>query len=139
MNGCVAHGARLVFRGLIVSRASRSLHRECVALQAQQVYLAYPQEAWVRRPVWRVTTGATLGLHRHMLICERTLLVGVALDADRISTRQCSELADGRRAMGVVTIAAPDQTFIDPVVIRLRKVGFGGRMTPVAEIGLRSH
>ena len=139
MNGCVAHGARLVLRRLIVSGASRPLNRECVALQAQQVYLVYPQEPWVCRPVWRMTTGATLGFDGHMLIRERALLVGVALEADGISTRQRSQLADGRRAMRVVTIAALDETFINPVVIRLRKVGFGGRMTPVAEIGLRSH
>ena len=125
MNGCVAHGAGLILRCLIVSGASRPLHGECVALQTQQVYLAYPQEAWVRRPMWRVTAGATLGLDGYMLIDERTLLVGVALDANGVSARQGSHLPDGRGAMGIVTIAAPDQTLIDPVAIRLRKVGLG--------------
>jgi hypothetical protein len=96
-----------------------------VALQTQQVYLAYPQEAWVRRPMWGMATGATLGLDGYMLIYERTLLVGVALDANCVSTRQGSLLPDGRGAMGIVTIAAPDQTFIDPVAIRPREVGFG--------------
>ena len=125
MNGCVAHGARLILRCLIVSGASRSLHGECVALQTQQVDLAHPQEPWVRRPMWRMTTGATLGLDGYMLIYERTLLVGVALDANCVSTGQGSQLPDGRAAMGIVTIAAADQTFIDPVAIRLRKVGLG--------------
>src|SRR5215831_19571479 len=90
MNGCVAHGARLILRCLIVSGASRSLHGECVALQTQQVDLAHPQEPWVRRPMWRMTTGATLGLDGYMLIYERTLLVDVALDANCVSTGQGS-------------------------------------------------
>lgn len=45
VDGDVAHGARLVFRGLVMRRPLRSLHRETMALQAHQVDLAHAQKA----------------------------------------------------------------------------------------------
>jgi hypothetical protein len=40
--------------------------------------------------------------------------------------------------MHVVTITASDETFVNPVVIRLSKISFGSGVTPVAETRLRS-
>lgn len=45
MDGRVAHSARLVLGGLIVSGSGRAQHREGMTLQAQQIDLAYPQVA----------------------------------------------------------------------------------------------
>lgn len=134
----MAHGAGLVLGGLVVGRTGRSLRRECVALKAQQVYLADAQEAWICRSVWCVTTVAALGLHGNVLIDERTLFVDVALDANLVATRQCPNLADGGRAMSVMTVAALDETFVDPVVKWLRKVCLGGCMASITEIWLCS-
>jgi hypothetical protein len=86
-----------------------------------------------------VTTVAALSLDGHVLIDERTLLVGMALDTNRVAARQCPHLAEGGCAVRVVTIAALDKAFVDPVVIWLCKVGFGRRMASVAEVRLRSH
>jgi hypothetical protein len=110
-----------------------------MALKAHQVDLAHPQEAWICRPVWRVTTVTALGLYRYVLIDEGTLFVDVALDANLVATRHRPYLADGGCAMSVVTIAALDQTFVDPMVKWLRKVCLGGRMASVTELGLRPH
>ena len=86
-----------------------------------------------------VTTGATFRLYRNMLIDERPLLVGMALCANRVAAGECSRLPKGCGAVGVVAIAAPKESFVNPVVIRLGKVSLGGSMASVAEIGLSSH
>lgn len=139
MNGCVAHRACLVLRGLIVGGTRWALHRECVALKAQKIDLAHAQETRVCRPMWRVATIAAFRFDGHVLVNKRTEFVGMTLGANLVATRQCPYLTDGGGAMGVVTIAALDQAFIDAVVIGLGKIRLGGRMASVAEIGLRSH
>ena len=55
-----------------------------MTLKAEQVDLAHAQEARVARTVRRVTTGAPLGLDRHVLVDKRPLLVGVTLVAGRL-------------------------------------------------------
>jgi hypothetical protein len=72
-----------------------------------------------------------------MLKNERPLLVGMALDTNRVPTRQGPHLAEGGGAVDVVAVAALDEAFVDAMVIRLREVGLGGHMTSVAEFGLR--
>jgi hypothetical protein len=84
-----------------------------------------------------VTTVAALRLYRHMLVDKRTFLVDMALNANLVPTRQCPYLTDRRGAMGVVTITALDETFVDPVVIWLCKVRFSGYMASVTESRLR--
>ena len=84
----------------------------------------------------RVTTAAALSLHRHMFINERALLVGVALDTNRIPARHSPHLAEGGSAVDVMAVAALDQAFVYSMVIRLREVGLRGCMTSVAEAGL---
>ena len=136
MDRCVAHGARLVLSGLVMGRSRGPLSGKCVALQAQQIHLAHAQETWISRPVGRVTTAAPFSLHRYMLINERALLVGVALDANRISAGHGPHLAEGSGAVDVMAVAALDQAFVYSMVIRLREVGLRGYMTSVAEARL---
>lgn len=86
----------------------RALHRKSVALQAQHVYLAHAQEPWVRRSMGSVTTSAAFRLYWRVLINKRTLLVDVALEADRVAAGQRSDLSDGRCPVNVMAIAAVD-------------------------------
>ena len=83
-----------------------------------------------------VTTATALSLDRYVFINEWSLLVGVALDANRVPGRHGSYLAEGGCAMNVMAVAALDETFFDSMMKRLGEVGFGSRMTSVAEIGL---
>lgn len=126
VNGSVAHGARLIFGGLVVTRTCRPLGRERVALQAQQVHLTHTQVTRVGRSVRRVTTAAALSFYWHVLVDKRAGLICVALGADRIARRQGPYLPESRRSVHVVAVTALDQPFIDSVV-----VGFG-------EVSLRS-
>jgi hypothetical protein len=87
----------------------------------------------------RVTTAAALGLDRYVLINERSLLVSMAFDANRVASRHGPDLAERRGAVDVVAVATLDETFVDSMVIRLSEVGFGRCMTPVTEIGLRPY
>jgi hypothetical protein len=41
--------------------------------------------------------------------------------------------------MNIVAIAAPDQPFLHPMVIRLTEIGFGRRVAAIAEIRLGPH
>ena len=102
----VAHGAGLIFLRLIVRGPGRSLGRESVALQAEQIDLAHAQQPRVGRTVGSVAAAAALGLHRHMLIDEGPLLVGVALVANRVATGQRPHLPDGSGAVHVMTVTA---------------------------------
>jgi hypothetical protein len=139
MDRCVAHGARLVLSRLVMGGSYGSLNRKCVTLQAQQIHLAHAQETWISRPVGRVTTAAPFSLHRYMLINERALLVGVALDTNRISARHGPDLAESGSAVDVMAVAALDQAFVYSMVIRLREIGLRGCVTSVAEAGLCSN
>ena len=79
-----------------------------------------------------VATDAALGLDRHVLVNERTLLVDVALVADGVAVWHGPELAGDRRSMRVVAVAALHKTFVHAVVIGFGEIGFGRGMTAVA-------
>jgi len=132
----VAHRARLILGGLVVTGTCRSLGRERVTLQAQQVHLTHTQVTRVGRSVWRVATAAAFSFYWYVLINKRTGLICVALGADRIARRQGPHLSESRRSMDVVAVTALDQPFIDSVVVGLREVGLGGCVTAVAELRL---
>ena len=114
------------------------MNRERVALQAEQVHLAHAQVARIGRPVGRVTTATALCLHRYMFINKRPLFVGMALDTNCVPTGHGPHLAEGGRAVDVVAVAALDEAFVYPVVIRFCEVGLRSYMTSVAETGLCS-
>ena len=84
-----------------------------------------------------VTTGATIGLYRHVFIDEGPLFIHMAFEANLVSVGESPDLPKGGRAMSIVAIAALDQTFIDAMVVRPTEVGDCGLMTAVAKSGLR--
>src|SRR5215472_7842569 len=107
----MAHRACLIFRRLVMSGSTRTQNRECMTLQAQEIDLTDPQETWIVRPVWRVATGASLGLHGYVFVYKWALLVGVTFHANLISTRKSPDLPQCGCAVNVVAIAAVDQAF----------------------------
>ena len=110
-----------------------------MTLQTQQVHLAHAQESRIVGSVRRVTTGATLCFHRHVLIDKRTLFVDVTLGTDGIAGRHRLYLPERRGAVGIMAITATNEVLVDTVVIGHCEVGLGGRMASVAKVGLRAH
>ena len=82
----------------------------------------------------RVATDAALGLDRHMLVDERTLLVDVALVTDGVAVGHGPELAGDRRPMRVMAVAALQQALVYPVVIGFGEVRFSRSMAAVAQL-----
>ena len=143
MNLAVTHGARLIFRGLIVSRpdwaSRRQIGIEGVALQTEHIDQADFEQPGIGRAVRRMATTASFGLYRHMLVYKRPLLVDMALVANEIPARQRADLTNEPGAMRVVAIVALNQTFIDTMVKRFREICLGGDVAPVAQLGLALH
>ena len=108
-----------------------------VALQAQRVDARDVQQPWVGRAVRSVTVGAAFNLDRLMLVKERSALVGVALEADKVLVGRGPQLAPDRRAVSVVAIAALDQPLIHAVPERLLEVGLLFRVAGEAQRRLR--
>src|SRR5579862_2212795 len=137
MDLSVAHCAGLVFSRLVVNRAAgRNSCRKAVTLQAQHVHYADFQQSRIGGTMRRVATAATVRFHRHMLVDERSLLVGVALVADCISAGQVLCVAQRRGAVRVMAVGASHQPFLDAVVIRLGEIRLFGRVAAVAKLGL---
>jgi hypothetical protein len=88
--------------------SGRQLARERVALQAEHVHRHYLEQPGIGGTVRRVTTAATLGFHRYMLVDERSLLVDVALVANGISAWQGAHLADSSSPVRVMAVTALD-------------------------------
>jgi len=103
-----------------------------VALQAQQIDLAYPKQARVCGTMRRVTAAAPFRLDRHMLVYKRSSGICVALYAGSVAAGQGLHLPQGRGAMRVMAIATVNQSFIYPVVVRLGKIGLGAGVAAVA-------
>ena len=140
MNLGVTHGAGLILRRLIMRGTdwppSRQLGRESVALQTEHVHQAHFEEPGIGRTVGRVATAAALGLYRHMLVDERSLLVDMALVADGVAAGQGAQLPHRRRPVRVVAVIALHQTLVDAVVEGFGKICLGRRMAAVAQLGL---
>jgi len=84
-----------------------------------------------------MTAVASLGFDWNVLVHKWALLVGVAFHTNHVAAGHGSDLPDGGCSVNIVAIAARDQTFVNPMVIGPGKVRFRGRMTSVAELGLR--
>ena len=132
----MAHGAGLIFLGLVMRRPGRSQSREGMALQTEQVDLADPQQTWIGGSVRSMATGAAFGFAGPVLIHKWPLLFRVAAEAGRIAFGRVAHLAHGGSAMHVVAVRAPDQTFVHAMVIGPRELGALGGMAGVAKIGL---
>jgi len=139
MNLRVAHGASLIFGRLVVYRTDGTRGREGMALQAQHVDQADLEQTRICRTVGSVATAAALGLHRHMLVYERSLLVDMALRTSGVSASQGLHLPNRARAVGVMAVTALHQTFIYAMVVRLGKIRLGRSMASVTQLRLALH
>src|ERR1035438_1249255 len=92
MNLRVTHGAGLILGRLVVRGTAWPARgqggRESVALQTEHVHRHHVEQLRIGGSMGRMATGAALGFHRHMLVNERTLLIDVALVADRSEERR---------------------------------------------------
>ena len=91
MNACVAGGASLILRRLVVRRsdrlARRKVRRRRVALQTERVHARAINQPRIRSAVREVTGCAALRLDHEVLIHKRPCGLAVALGADRIHLR----------------------------------------------------
>ena len=84
-----------------------------------------------------MAAAAALGLYRHVFIHEWPAFVDVALVADKITAGEVVHLAQRRRAVNVMAIAALDKSFLDPVVIGFGKIRLRRAMAAVTELRRR--
>ena len=84
----------------------------------------------------RVTGDAAFGFQRRVFINERTLLVGVTLNAGRVGTDSETRLLEFKPAMRVVTVAALHCAFQHFVVERQIELVFRLTMTTETKLGL---
>ena len=140
MNLDVAIRATRILRILVMCWPSRLLGSHAVvhavARQTELVHTTEFQESWIRRAVRRVTGNTAVRLERRVLVSERSLLVGMALDAGRICARRQSCLFELETAVGVMTIAAFHRTFEDLVMKWFVEVGFDFVVAADAELRL---
>ena len=139
MNLGVAHRAGLVL--CILRMKARHLWHvpgDCgrMALQAQNIDLAYPQQTRVCRAMWRVTTGAALLLHGNVLEDEGPHSFRVAIRADGELAGSSAQLTTDKTPMRVMTVAALDQTYVDAMAVRAVELRFLRGMAAVAEKSL---
>lgn len=132
MDGRVAHCASLILGCLVVRWPIGPLRGERVTLQAQEIDLAHPKQAWVCGTMGRVATAATFRFYRHMLVYKWPAGICVALGADSVSAGQSFHLPQRCSAVRVMAIAAVQQTLIYAVVIGFGKVGLGRGMAAIA-------
>lgn len=136
MNGGMAHGASLVLRRQVVGRPNRTLGRNGVALQAEQVDLAHPKKTRVIGAVRSMATDATFGFYRHVLKGEGAVLVHVALVAGSISVRDRPRLAGRAAAVHVMTVGTAHETLIHAVMVGPGELGLLSCVALVTELGL---
>ena len=112
MNLRVTHGAGLIFRRLIVHGAGRTARgqraREGVALQTKHIHRHDIEQFGVGGTVRRMATATPLSFYRHVFVDEWTLLVDVALVANRIAAGQRLELPHRSRPVRIVAVHALD-------------------------------
>lgn len=99
-----------------------------MALQADLPDRASIEQLRIAGTVRRVASGASLGLKRGMLECERALFIAMTLDAIGITADGQFNLFCFKTAVWIVTIAAFHRAFQDLMVKRLAELRFGFRM-----------
>ena len=81
-----------------------------------------------------VATGAAFCLYRHMLVDERTPLIGMALVTDQIAAGHLQ--LPQSPPVRVMAVTALHQPFVHPVVKRFGKIRLGRGMAAIAQLGL---
>jgi len=140
MYGRVAHCAGLVFLRLVMerrSRGGRSIHRERVTFETNQIYVAALQQARVRRTMRRVARHAALGLDGSVLPGKWTCLVCMAVETNHVLGGGGTQLLRQKTAVLVVAIGAVDQALIHAMVERLGEIRLDFQMAAVTQGRLR--
>jgi hypothetical protein len=76
-----------------------------------------------------MASDASVGLEWRMFVCERPLLICMALDAPGIGSGRQSGLLQLKTTVGIVAVAAFHHSFEDFVMKRLIEVGLHFVMT----------
>jgi len=84
----------------------------------------------------RMTGHAPIGLERCVFVRERTLLIGVTLNAPGIGSCRESCLLQLKTTVGIVAVTALDHSFKDFVMERLVEVRFDFVMTAHTKLWL---
>ena len=85
-------GACLVLGRQVVRGARRTLPREGMALQAQEIHLHNTEKTRIGGTVRRVATRTAFGLYRDVFVDEGALFIYVALVTNGVSTGQSPDL-----------------------------------------------
>lgn len=140
MNLGVTHGACLILGRLVMKRGDvdgLTGDVSSVTTQAEEVDIIHRQQPRVGRAVGRVAIHTTLpGFHWGVFEDVRSHLVGMALGADGKLTGGCPQLTACQSAVGIVTVAALDQSRIDTMTIGAGELRLFGLVTTEAEFGL---
>lgn len=139
MNGRVTHRAGLILLGLVMERwscGSRRIHRERVALQAEQVYVAALQQPRVRRTVGGMAGDAAFSLDGGVFPGKGTGLVRVAVEADLVLCSGGTQLVLHKAAMLVVAVTANNQAFIHAMVEGLGEIRLYFKVAAITKAGL---
>ena len=140
MNLRVAGRAVGVLRVLVVLRPGRfrraDVVRQAVASQTKLIDRAVTKQTRIRRTVRRVASRASFSLYRRMFVSERTLFVGVTLNATCV--RACCQpgLLQFKATVRIMAIAALYGAFKNFVMERLGEVRFDFAVTAHAKLWL---
>ena len=124
--------------GLVVERRSAGSTTEArirVALETEQIHVAYLQHVRVRATVDQMAGRAAIDFYGRMLVDEWALLFGVALVANGVLRRGRAHLRH-HRSMDVVAVGALNQAFVDPMVKRHSELGLFAEVAGVAQFRL---
>ena len=80
-----------------------------------------------------VANDTSFCLHRSMFEDKRSCLVGMAAEANLILSRSGSKLAREEAAVRIMTIAARQQTFVNPMMHRFGKLRLDFHVAAVAQ------
>ena len=141
----VAQCARLLIVSVVgIHHRGVNAGRIGVALQAEKVDVAVLQHTGIWPPMREVARAASLYLRGRVLKHEGSLLVRVALEANRVPrirgpylAGQMIRLCDPARPVLVVAIGAPHQTLIDAMVKRHIEFGLLLQVAGIAKLGRR--
>src|SRR5689334_14494938 len=140
MNLDMTSRAARVLRVLVVRWTSRLVCSDAVVhavtRQTQMIDGADLEHSWVSRSMRNVTGDAAACLHRRMFEIEWTLLVGMALNARRVSADCQSRLLQLKTTVWVVTVAAAHGALEHLVVGRHRELMFHLGVTVQTELWL---
>jgi hypothetical protein len=137
VNSRVAQNAGRELRRLIME--GRHGHRygggqdRRVAFEADLVHLWTAQQVWVGRAVRIMTSRASLFFDRRMLEDKWSGRIHVALRANQSLPGSGSQIVRRERPMRIMAIRTGHESFVDAVVLGLRKIYFDVAMAPIAQ------